>query len=34
MINIYDILVRKLKGEDQIGGPPIDSKLIRKPKLE
>ena len=34
MRNVYDILVRKRKGEDKIGDPPIDSKLIRKCKLE
>jgi hypothetical protein len=32
--NAYDILVGKRKGEDQTGGPPLDSKLIRKCKVE
>jgi hypothetical protein len=34
MRNVYDILVRKRKGEDPIGHPPTNSKLIRKCKLE
>jgi len=34
MRNVYDILVRKRKGEDPIGYPPTDSKLIRKRILE
>jgi hypothetical protein len=34
MIIVYDILVRKPKGENQTGEPPIDSKLISKCILE